>query len=92
MNITDFAIVIPITIICYIIGMGLKAWKKINDVCIPVLVGICGGILGVIGMFTMSNFPANDVITAIAIGIMSGLASTGGNQIYKQLQKFLKGE
>lgn len=92
MNISDFVIVIPIVIICYLIGMGFKAWKYVNDVCIPVLVGVCGGILGVIGMFIMSNFPADDILTAIAIGILSGLASTGSNQIYKQIQKFLKGE
>ena len=92
MNISDFVIVIPIVIVCYLIGMGLKAWNYVNDVCIPVLVGIAGGILGVIGMLTMSNFPANDILTAIAIGIMSGLASTGSNQIYKQLQKVFKGE
>ena len=92
MNISDFVIVIPIVIVCYLIGMVLKEWNYVNDVCIPVLVGIAGGILGVIGMLTMSNFPANDILTAIAIGIMSGLASTGSNQIYKQLQKFFKGE
>lgn len=92
MNISDFAIVIPIAIICYVFGLGFKACKYINDVCIPVLVSVIGGILGVIAMFTMSGYPANDILTAIAIGIMSGLASTGGNQIYKQLQKFLKGE
>lgn len=92
MNISDFIIVIPIVIICYLIGMGFKTWKYVNDVCIPVLVGVCGGILGVIGMFIMPNFPADDILTAIAIGILSGLASTGSNQIYKQIQKFLKGE
>ena len=92
MNISDFAIVIPIAIICYVIGLGLKALKCINDACIPVLISICGGILGVIAMFTMSSCPANDILTAIAIGIMSGLASTGSNQIYKQLNKFFKGE
>ena len=92
MEIKDFIIVIPIVVICYLIGIGLKAWNRINDVCIPVLVGICGGILGVVGMLTMTSFPANDILTSIAIGIMSGLASTGSNQIYKQLNKFFKGE
>lgn len=92
MNIKDFVIIIPIVVICYLIGMGLKAWSYVNDVCIPVLVGAIGGALGVVAMFTMPSFPANDILTAIAIGIMSGLASTGSNQIYKQLQKFFKGE
>lgn len=72
----------------------ILAWTKVfeSDVCIPVLVGAIGGVLGVVAMFTMPSFPANDVLTSIAIGIMSGLASTGSNQIYKQLQKFFKGE
>ena len=35
----------------------------------------------------MPDFPANDVINAAAIGVVSGLAATGINQIGKQLQK-----
>ncbi|MCC6093655.1 MAG: phage holin family protein, partial [Eubacterium sp.] len=31
--------------------------------------------------------PAKDVINALAVGIVSGLAATGVNQIYKQLTK-----
>jgi ribonucleotide monophosphatase NagD (HAD superfamily) len=33
----------------------------------------------------MPDFPATDVINALAIGIVSGLAATGINQITKQL-------
>ena len=33
----------------------------------------------------MPEFPANDLLNAVAIGIVSGLASTGVNQVYKQL-------
>ena len=43
------------------------------------------GYLGVVGMFIMPDFPANDYLTAIAVGIVSGLAATGANQVYKQL-------
>jgi ribonucleotide monophosphatase NagD (HAD superfamily) len=53
----------------------------------PVVVGIVGGILGVVGMYVIPDFPANDVLNAIAVGIVSGLASTGVNQIYKQVKK-----
>jgi len=38
-------------------------------------------------MLSIPDFPATDYITAIAIGIVSGLAATGVNQIYKQLTK-----
>lgn len=92
MNIQDFVTVVPIVVICYVLGIGLKALKYVNDVCIPFLLAICGGILGVIAMFVMPGYPAEDVITAIAMGMISGLASTGSNQVYKQLNKFFKGE
>ena len=39
------------------------------------------------GMFIMPDFPAQDVINAAAIGIVSGLAATGINQAAKQLRK-----
>ena len=92
MDIQDFVMVIPIVVICYAIGLGLKASKYINDVCIPFILAICGGILGSIGLYVMPSYPAEDILTAIAVGIFSGLASTGSNQIYKQLKKFFKGE
>ncbi|WP_418772196.1 phage holin family protein, partial [Neglectibacter timonensis] len=47
--------------------------------------GLLGGILGVVGMLFMPDFPANDFLTAAAVGIVSGLAATGANQIGKQL-------
>jgi hypothetical protein len=38
-----------------------------------------------VGMMTMPGYPAKDYLTAIAVGIVSGLAATGINQVYKQL-------
>lgn len=78
--------VVAIVVICYLIGMCVKV-SPIKDELIPVIVGICGGILGVVGMYIMPDFPANDILNAIAVGITSGLASTGANQIYKQAKK-----
>ena len=78
--------VAAITVICYLIGMGCKANGKI-DKWIPVIVGISGGILGVVGWKTITGFPAEDILNAIAVGIASGLASTGANQIVKQLSQ-----
>ena len=72
-----------IVVICYLIGFGVKATSIKNEL-IPVIVGTCGGILGVIGMYTMPSFPATNIIDAIAVGIVSGLAATGIDQIYKQ--------
>ena len=80
------ATVAAITVICYLIGMGCKAHGRI-DKWIPVIVGAVGAVLGVVGMYTIKNFPAHDILNSIAIGIASGLASTGANQITKQLSQ-----
>ena len=86
MDISIFGIagVAAITVICYLIGQGVKA-SGLDNKWIPVIVGACGGVLGVAGMFLMADFPAGDVLTAAAVGIVSGLAATGVNQAGKQL-------
>ena len=84
MDMTQLGTVVAIVVICYLIGEGVKLIPAITNGLIPVTVGICGGILGVIGMYVIPDFPANDVLNAVAVGIVSGLASTGVNQVYKQ--------
>ena len=37
--------------------------------------------------YTMPAFPAQDIINALAIGIVSGLAATGVNQAIKQIKQ-----
>lgn len=81
--------VAAITIICYLIGTAVKA-TKLDNKWIPIIVGACGAILGVVGMYTMPEFPAKDVLSALAVGVISGLGSTGANQIAKQMSA--KGE
>lgn len=78
--------VAAISVICYLIGQFVKA-LPLDDKWIPIIVGFCGGILGVVGKLVMPDFPAGDILTAIAVGIVSGLSATGVNQIYKQLFK-----
>lgn len=80
------ATVAAITVICYLVGMGCKAFGKL-DKWIPVIVGAVGAALGVVGMYTIKDFPAHDVLNALAVGIASGLASTGINQVVKQLSQ-----
>ena len=82
----DFGIVsvAAITVICYLIGQIVKA-TTLNNKWVPIICGICGGVLGVLGMYWMPDFPATDYLTSVAVGIVSGLAATGVNQIYKQL-------
>ena len=73
-----------ITLICYLGGMGVKL-SKLDDKWIPLLCGIAGGLLGLLAMRVMPDFPATNVIDAIAVGIASGLAATGVDQAVKQL-------
>lgn len=84
-DIAQMGTVLAIVVICYLVGILSKQLPKVKDEMIPVIVGVVGGILGVVGMYVMPEFPANDVLNAIAVGIVSGLASTGVNQVYKQL-------
>lgn len=83
----DFGIagVASITVICYWVGQGIKA-TTLNKKWLPVICGCLGGILGIAGMLFMPEWPGEDPITSIAIGIVSGFAATGLNQAYKQLK------
>lgn len=78
------ASVAAITVICFLIAQAVKA-TALDNKWLPVICGTLGGILGVVALFWMPDFPAHDILTATAVGIVSGLASTGAHQIYKQL-------
>lgn len=80
----DLIQVVAITVICYLVGMIVKA-SPLDDKWIPCIVGLLGAALGVVGMYIMPEFPAHDIMNAIAIGIVSGLAATGAHQLGKQL-------
>ena len=87
MDITSMATsVVGITVICYLVGMVAKA-SALDNKWIPVVVGVVGAALGVAGMYVIADFPAQDVINALAVGIVSGLAATGVNQITKISKK-----
>ena len=76
--------VAAITVIAYLVGLAVKA-TTLNNKWIPVICAAVGGILGVAGLYSMTAFPADDIITAAAVGIVSGLAATGVHQTVKQL-------
>lgn len=88
MNIGELGITaIPvITVICFLVAEGVKA-TPLDNKWLPIICGAIGGVLGVVAMLVMPEFPSNDVLTSIAIGIVSGLAATGAHQVYKQLTK-----
>lgn len=83
----DFGIagVAAITVIAYLVGAVVKA-TPLDNKWIPIICGGVGGVLGALAMSIMSDFPAGDYITAVAVGIVSGLAATGVNQCVKQIK------
>ena len=90
-NIFGIATIPSIIMICYLAAMAVKT-TRLDNKYIPVICGILGGILGVLAMFLVPDYPASDYLTAIAVGIVSGLAATGVNQIFKQLGNRTKEE
>lgn len=82
------ASVAAITVVCYLVGLIVKAVPGVEDKYIPICCGVAGAVLGVAGLYLgLPDFPANDPLTALAVGIVSGLAATGVNQAVKQLGK-----
>ncbi len=83
MGITGIA---AITIICYLAAECIKV-TALDNKWLPVICGLLGGALGIAAMFLMPEYPAKDYITAVAVGIVSGLAATGVDQIGKQMSR-----
>ena len=83
----DFGIasVAAITVICYLVGQVVKA-TGLDNKYIPVICGVVGAILGPVALYLgVPDFPATDVLTAVAVGIVSGLAASGVYQVAKQM-------
>ena len=88
MDLTSLGIasVAAITVICFLVGQVVKA-SGIDNKWIPIVCGVVGAILGPVAMLTgVPDFPAVDMLTAVSVGIVSGLAATGINQVYKQIK------
>lgn len=70
---------IPIVLVaCLIVGYIIKKWiKDVDNKWIPTIVTILGAVLGVI----INGF----TLEGIVAGAVTGLASTGLHQLFKQL-------
>ena len=79
------ATVVVITVIAYLIGEAVKLLPFIKNEWIPVICGFVGALLGVPAMLIMPEYPAQDYMTAIAVGTVSGFAATGVHQMFKQI-------
>ena len=84
MNISGMIGVTGITMICYLGGLAVRL-SPLDSKWIPLFCGLLGGALGALGMRLMPDFPAANLIDALAVGIASGLAATGMDQLGKQL-------
>lgn len=86
MDLTSLGIAIfpSITVVCYVIGELVKV-TGVDNKWIPSICGFVGLFSGIAAMHIVPEFPANDYFTASAVGVMSGLAATGANQIIKQI-------
>ena len=75
-----------ITVIAYLCGAGIKL-SPLDDRCIPLLCGVLGAALGIAALYLIPDFPASDLLSAAAMGAVSGLAATGLDQSVKQLRE-----
>ena len=82
-----FVPVAAIVVLAFLVGLTWKKADRLNDKWIPIVCGVAGAGLGIVGMLTMPDFPAADYISAAAVGIVSGLAATGFDQAIKQMSK-----
>lgn len=84
----EFASCVAITVICYGTAFAIKNAAFIQDKWIPLILLILGMILGFLAFVTnMPSYPAQDMITAIAVGIYSAMTAIGINQVIKQGKK-----
>jgi hypothetical protein len=81
------ATVAAITLICFCVGEIIKSTEFISNKYIPAIVLILGAILGGVGMRVIPDYPATDIINAIAVGFASGGTATAIDQAKKQLSK-----
>ena len=76
-NIQDF--IIPIVMLaCLVIGYVLKTWMPTDNKWIPTTLTIVGAVLGCVALREVT-------LVAIVEGAISGLASTGLHQAFKQI-------
>ena len=88
----EFTSIPIIVIICYIIGEIYKVLFKNKQglyKLIPIILACFGGLLGVLIFLTNPEIMLNvsNAWTALGIGIISGVSSTGTNLIIKQIFK-----
>ncbi len=85
----EFIAIPAITVLCYLAAELYKALvPEAFYKHIPVLCGLVGALLGLVGYFFVPGLPvAENIFAAMAVGAISGWAATGANQSVKQKRK-----
>ena len=84
----DFASCVAISIISYGIAFAIKKANILDDKFIPLVLLGLGAVLGCLAFaINMPSFPANDIITALAVGVYSSMMAVGTHQVFKQIGK-----
>lgn len=87
---TDFVAIPAVTVVCWFIGLLVKTLSTSEklDRCIPCICGALGLIICTIIFYTDPTYiSADNVVTAMAIGIASGFSATAIDQIKRQFTK-----
>ena len=82
----EVATVPVLVIICFGDGQCIKP-LSLDNKWIPAIMVPVGAVLGFVAFHVMPDFPAGDAVTAIGVGVASGLAATGVHQVYKQMRE-----
>lgn len=87
MDILGIAAIPVITVICYGVAEVIKA-TALDNKWLPVICYVLGAVLGIVALYIAPELiPAKDILTAIAIGIVSGGFATSVHQSIKQLSE-----
>lgn len=87
MDILGIAAIPVITVICYGVAEVIKA-TALDNKWLPAICIVLGAILGVAALYVAPDItPATDVLTATAIGVVSGGFATSVHQTIKQLSE-----
>lgn len=87
MDILGIVAIPVITVICYGVAEVLKA-TPLDNKWLPAICIVLGAILGVVALYIAPDvILANDVLTALAVGVVSGGFATTVHQTIKQLSE-----
>ena len=79
-----------IILICYFTVAILRKTKIPNE-CLPLISGGLGLVFSLIAYYAIPAIvPDQSIGTTLLYGFFSGLAATGGNQVFKQAIKFIQ--